>query len=143
MRVREIKEQFKTRALAQPDLLEAMVFDLQQVIYLPKSEHGEIFYKRRLFCYNFTVFELATKTVTCYVHHEVQARRGSNEISSNLFNHLKKFDNSYFAPCKIRTPSFLQCCSILSLTPNPSKQSHFNFSLPITDRNRATLCIVP
>ena len=66
------------------------MFDLEQVLYLPKSQRSELFYKRRLANYNFTVYNLATKERICFLSHEGQARRGANEIASNLNRFLVK-----------------------------------------------------
>lgn len=90
-KVRTIKKESKTASRANPELVTA-VFDLQQVIYLPKSERSEIFYKRRLACYNFTVFDIATRDGFCYTSHEGTTKRGSNEIASSLYDFLTKKD---------------------------------------------------
>ena len=86
--VREIKNEKKKQATSNPDKFQASVYDLQQVIYLPKSGRGELFYKRRLACYNFTVYELSSKAGYCFLHHEGIAKRGANEIASNLHKYL-------------------------------------------------------
>ena len=91
-KARELKEEMKEKAKFNPETFVTSVFDLQQVLYLPKSNRGELFYKRRLSCYNFTVYELASKTGYCYLHHEGLAKRGSNEIASNLYSYLTVVD---------------------------------------------------
>ena len=92
-KAREIKDNLKITALSKSSTFQSAVFDLQQVIYLPKSERGELFYKRRLSCYNFTVYELGTKEGYCFFHHEGLAGRGANEIASNLYKYLTYLDN--------------------------------------------------
>ncbi|KAK6175725.1 hypothetical protein SNE40_014118 [Patella caerulea] len=67
-------------------------FDLQQVIYLPRSNRCEIFYKRRLSCYNFSVCDIKSMDANCYVWNETIAGRGSNEISSFLAAYLNSAD---------------------------------------------------
>ena len=57
-------------------------FDLQQVMYCPLSDVGEVFYKRLLSCYNLTVYDVGTKTGYCYFWPEEQGGRGSNEIGT-------------------------------------------------------------
>ena len=86
-KVREIKRESKSTSQENPEIVTA-VFDLQQVIYLPMSKRGEIFYKRRLACYNFTVFDIATSEGYCYLSHEGQTKRGSNEIASAFYHFL-------------------------------------------------------
>ena len=91
VKVREIKSKSKERA-SNDISHRAAVFDLQQVIYLPKSSRSELFYKRRLACYNLTIYELASKEGICFVSHEGLTRRGSCEIASYLHKYLSNID---------------------------------------------------
>lgn len=68
------------------------VFDLQQVILLPKSNHSQIFYSRRLANYNFTIYNLQSKQCYCYIWHEGISKRGSCEISTCVSMYLRKLD---------------------------------------------------
>lgn len=52
--------------------------DLQQVIYIPKSNVDSIFYKRRYAVYNLTFYDVAS--------------RGASEVSTALFKTLQKYD---------------------------------------------------
>ncbi len=88
---RELKNIAKEKATIDNKYL-AAVFDLQQVIYLPKSDRSELFYKRRLSCFNFTIFELASKDGFCFVSHEGRTGRGSCEIASFLHRYLSTVD---------------------------------------------------
>ena len=88
---RELKAASKEKALTD-EKFRVAVFDLQQVIYLPKTERSELFYKRRLACYNFTVFELASREGFCFVSHEGLTGRGSCEIASFLHRYLLHVD---------------------------------------------------
>lgn len=90
--VRQLKEKCKTEAITSLGKKCALCFDLQQVIFLPQSNRGEIFYKRRLSNYNFTTYNLGTKEGTCFMWHECLAKRGANEISSCLYIFLKEQD---------------------------------------------------
>ena len=90
-KVRDIKTQMKERA-AKDHHISAATFDLQQVMYLPQSNRCEIFYKRRLSCFNFTIYELNSKEGHCYFWHEGQAKRGANEISSHVYHFLVSLD---------------------------------------------------
>ena len=91
--VRQLKEELKSKAKGDPKFLVAS-FDLQQVLYVPKSERGELFYKRKLACYNFTICEIHKMRGFCYFWHEGIARRGANEIASNLYTFLCDSDKS-------------------------------------------------
>ncbi|KAJ8949696.1 hypothetical protein NQ314_008159 [Rhamnusium bicolor] len=62
----------------------AAVFDLQQILPVPKTDVGLAYYKLKLSNYNFTVYSLGTKDCYCYMWHECIANRGSSEIGSCL-----------------------------------------------------------
>lgn len=49
---------------------EAAVFDLQQVIHIPRSNESAIFYKRRLANYNLTVYSLKDRDCHCFIWNE-------------------------------------------------------------------------
>ncbi|PIK58358.1 hypothetical protein BSL78_04746 [Apostichopus japonicus] len=89
--VRKVKEVLKSKANTDPSFLLAS-FDLQQVLYVPKSARGELFYKRKLACYNFTICEIGKMDGFCYFWHEGIARRGANEIASNVYHFLCEVD---------------------------------------------------
>ena len=89
--VRKIKATLKVDA-QQNKKLRVATLDLEQVIYLPRTNRSEVFYKRRLSCYNFTIYALDTKLCTCYLWHEGIAGRGSNEIASHLHDFLAEAD---------------------------------------------------
>ena len=86
MKIREIKECLKNEGDPSPCLA---CFDLEQVMHLPKSNRCEIFYRRRLSCYNFTVYDVQSKECHCYLWHECIALRGANEIATGLAHFLQ------------------------------------------------------
>lgn len=87
--VRSLKDQSKALSLSDENAdVTTASFDLQQVIYLPLSQRSEIFYKRRLACYNFTVYDIGKGKGYCYLSHEGQTKRGANEIASGLHDFL-------------------------------------------------------
>lgn len=65
-------------------------FDLQQVIYLPISNDGAVFYKRRLGVYNFTIYDIVSRDCFCYTWCEADSKRGASEISSAVYLLLSK-----------------------------------------------------
>ena len=83
----------------------ALVFDLQQVIYVPISNMSDIFYRSRLSCFNFTVYNMGTKKGTCYFWNESWAKRGSREIASCLYQALLAVDNSGYTCVKFFSDS--------------------------------------
>nr|CAH7753579.1 unnamed protein product [Callosobruchus chinensis]CAH7761330.1 unnamed protein product [Callosobruchus chinensis] len=88
---RIIKKASKEKAIARNDLVSA-VFDLQQVIHLPRSQESEVFYKQRLSFFNFTVYNLSTKDCHCYTWTELDSKRGSSEIATCLLMFLQECD---------------------------------------------------
>ena len=71
-------------------------FDLQQVIFLPRSNRCEVFYKRRLSCYNFSIYNIKSTEAHCFLWNESIAGRGANEIASHLATYLVKADRNGF-----------------------------------------------
>lgn len=67
----------------------ALCFDLQQTLPTPKLSTSVAFYKRKLWTYNFGIFNLKTKKSTMYVWDEVTARRGSCEIMSCVNHYIE------------------------------------------------------
>ena len=91
--VREIKKGFKDE---NNEKRLVASFDLQQVIFLPRSNRCEIFYKRRLSCYNFSVYDVKSKDAHCFLWNETVAGRGANEIASHLATYLVEADEHGF-----------------------------------------------
>ena len=85
--VRKVKSESKEKALHDASHA-AAVFDLQQNIYLPKSNRSEVYYKRRLACYNFTIYDLGTRDGSCYLSNESITKRGACEVSLYLYDYL-------------------------------------------------------
>ena len=69
-------------------------FDLEAVLYTPCSNVSQLFYKRKLSCYNLSIYDLSTKDGICYLWDETQAARGSSEIGSCLISHLQGLPRS-------------------------------------------------
>lgn len=79
------------------------MFDIEQILSVPKSEVGLAYYKLKLSTYNFTIFNLVSKECSCYMWHEEIAKRGASEIGSCLIlfideqvkNGIKEFSFYY------------------------------------------------
>jgi hypothetical protein len=80
----EFKELDKQKA-AEDRTFKTVAFDLQAVLYTPYAGDSQIFYKRKLSVYNFTIYESDTQDGYCYIWDESEGRRGANEISSIFF----------------------------------------------------------
>ncbi|KAK3931453.1 putative dipeptidyl-aminopeptidase B [Frankliniella fusca] len=70
--------------------IKVICFDLEKVFFCPKSEVGEFFYKRKLSCYNFTVFDCTLKIGTCFVWDQTTGGRGAVEISSCVYKYIQQ-----------------------------------------------------
>ena len=65
-----------------------VAFDLQKVLIEPYGDHALFYYKRNLSIYNLTLCNLVTKQGYCCVWDQTIAKRGSNEVSSCLYNYV-------------------------------------------------------
>ena len=84
----EEKASDKKRAVSDSSFI-AATFDLQAVLGTPHGGDCQIYYKRKLAVYNFTIFETASHQGYCYLWDETQGGRGSNEIGSSLMHYMK------------------------------------------------------
>lgn len=89
--VRKLKEKNKTDAQCDSTIYSGC-FDLQQVINLPISNDGSVFYKRRLSVFNLTLYDLGSRDCLCFTWHEGTSGRGASEIATAVFKTLKKYD---------------------------------------------------
>lgn len=69
--------------------LRVVTFDLQKVLYVPKTEVGDFFYKRKLSNYNFSIFDCTVKQALNYFWDQTTGQRGSNEISSFVYSYME------------------------------------------------------
>lgn len=51
----------------------------------PCSLIGELYYKRKLCCYNLSFYELGNGNGTCYLWDETQGKRGSCEVGTCVY----------------------------------------------------------
>lgn len=76
--VREEKARDQDDALG--DNGKVITLDLQAVPLAPNLKVSAMYYKTKLACHNYTLYDLATGNVSCYFWHE-----GEGELTSNSF----------------------------------------------------------
>ncbi|CAI6355658.1 unnamed protein product [Macrosiphum euphorbiae] len=64
-------------------------FDLQAVLNLPHAGDSQIYYKRKLSVFNFTIYEHHSANGYCYVWDELNGGKGSTEIGTCLLQYLE------------------------------------------------------
>ncbi|ELU13042.1 hypothetical protein CAPTEDRAFT_203816 [Capitella teleta] len=62
--------------------------DLVKVLLVPSLNVSKLYYLRKLSTYNYTLFNLASKDVVCYMWHEGERSKGSSEIASCLERYM-------------------------------------------------------
>ena len=80
IKAREEKKKDKEMAISSPDFFFGTL-DLQAVLQTPCSLVSQLYYIRKLNCYNLSIYNLAS-THTCYLWSEVDTQRGSCEIGT-------------------------------------------------------------
>ncbi|KAL4715291.1 hypothetical protein ACJJTC_010861, partial [Scirpophaga incertulas] len=83
-----LKDSDKCRAENSHSVI-AVCYDLQKILNTPQSEVSVFYYKRKLACYNFTLYDMGKHKGYCYFWDETIGRKGSNEISSFVFDFIK------------------------------------------------------
>lgn len=69
------------------------VYDLQAVMPCPRGDVSNFYYISKLNVLNFTIYELGSKDVNCYVWHEGEGARGVNEIGSCVLSYLRSLQD--------------------------------------------------
>lgn len=85
----EMKKEDKIRALDNKgEHFRSISFDLQAILTTPHAGDSQIYYKRKLSVYNFTIYEHHSADGYCYVWDEMNGGKGSSEIGTCLFQYL-------------------------------------------------------
>ena len=88
-KARNFKMLTKENSTSHNDIVSA-AFDVQKVMLLPQGETSSFYYTRRLHVTNFTITKLNSMDTFCFLWHEGEAKKGSCEVASCLFQFLKK-----------------------------------------------------
>jgi hypothetical protein len=84
------KDKDKKKAKTDPKVV-TISFDLQKCLPTPLLSSGISFYKRNLWTFNLTLYDVRHKQPSnayCYLWSETQALRGGQEITSILYRHI-------------------------------------------------------
>ena len=68
--------------------------DLQAVLLSPKLNASALYYKTKLACHNYTIFDLNSKDVTCYFWHEGQGDLSGNSFASCMAHYIESIVSS-------------------------------------------------
>ncbi|KAL4143954.1 hypothetical protein QTP88_006202 [Uroleucon formosanum] len=80
-----MKAEDKKKAIENKGLhFRSVTFDLQAILSIPFASDSQIYYKRKLNVYNFTIMDASKNDGYCFVWDENNGKRGSNEIGSLL-----------------------------------------------------------
>ncbi|KAG6457883.1 uncharacterized protein LOC119190807 [Manduca sexta] len=88
---RILKNTDKNDAINSNGRIVCATFDFQKVLSCPHGQMSVLYYKRKLSCYNFTIYDMAVKQGYCYMWDESVAKRGANEVASCVYDFIKKF----------------------------------------------------
>lgn len=69
--------------------------DVQSVLLAPKLLASALYYKQKLQCHNFTIYNSRTADVTIYFWHEADGGVTSNEFTSCVIDYLKTTSRAY------------------------------------------------
>lgn len=78
---RQHKEQDKNRA-QRDKTVKISTLDLQSLLVCPKLDASSIYYKMKLSCRNFTIYDMETRNVMCYFWTEVDGEINASSFAS-------------------------------------------------------------
>ena len=74
-------------------------FDMEAVLPTPCSNVSQVYYKRKLSCYKYSVYSLGDGKGYCYLLNESEGQRGSCEIGTCLGMYIKSMPPSVKHGC--------------------------------------------
>lgn len=72
--------------------MKVITVDLQSLLVCPKLNASALYYKMKLSCHNYTVYDLVTHAALCYFWHECDGELTSNVFTSCLIDYLTNLD---------------------------------------------------
>ncbi|XP_050306223.1 uncharacterized protein LOC126743262 [Anthonomus grandis grandis] len=83
----EMKDADKKRSL-EDSIYRAISFDLEAILLVPFSADSQIYYKRKLSVFNFTIFDSFDHSGHCFLWDETHGSKGASEIGTSLLKYL-------------------------------------------------------
>ena len=74
-------------------------FDMEAVLQVPYSLVSQVYYKRKLCCYNLSVYSLKDGNASCFLWNETEGKRGSCEIATCVQLYLKSLSSQISHVC--------------------------------------------
>lgn len=77
------------KELAENDpAIKVITMDLESLLICPRLQASSLYYKMKLSCHNFTIFDLTTKDVLCYFWNETEGDLTANCFASCVVDYL-------------------------------------------------------
>jgi len=83
------KKHDKERAIANSDT-KVITVDLQAVLMTPVQQASALYYKTKLACHNYTIYDLTTRDVKVYFWHEGEGDLSANSFASCLTDYIEQ-----------------------------------------------------
>lgn len=84
------KEKIKDKEDALKGKVCVFTMDVQAVQLVPVVPAGMVYFKQKLACHNFTIYNLANDRVVCYVWHEGEGKMDANSFASCIIDFLNE-----------------------------------------------------
>jgi len=82
-------EKSKDKKEAEQNVVQVFTMDVQAVQLVPYLKASALYFKQKLACHNFTLYNLANNEVICYVWHEGEAELNANVYTSCIIHFLE------------------------------------------------------
>ncbi|XP_039297599.1 uncharacterized protein LOC120354460 [Nilaparvata lugens] len=90
-----MKAEDKENALKDKGVTQRVIsFDMQAILNLPTAGDAQIYYKRKLSVFNFTIYDSFNGDGYCYVWDEINGCKGASEVGTCLLEYLKNLPQS-------------------------------------------------
>lgn len=84
----------KKATMNSPDVTKRTItFDLEAILMVPQASNSELFYKRKISIYNFTIYDSLSNGF-CYMWDEMNGKKASSEIFTCLYRYISELPNT-------------------------------------------------